>query len=266
MNHRPRKRFGQHFLTDEHVVAAIAGHVAGRGQPTVIEIGPGTGALTAGLIARGLAVRAVELDRDLVPRLRERFPAAGVEIFEADVLSVDFTRLGAPEPLVVCGNLPYNVSSPILFRLATLKDALDSMTFMLQKEVVDRMLAAPGSKAYGRLSVMLQLDFTGERVLDVPPAAFTPPPRVDSGVVALYPRPLPSRVACRETLGRVVSAAFGRRRKTLRNALAGLTDPAGLEAVGIDPGARAETVPVEAFVALANRISEAGTGADHGPR
>lgn len=256
MNHRPRKRFGQHFLTDEHVVAAIAGHVAGRGQPTVIEIGPGPGALTAGLVARGLSVKAIELDRDLVPRLRARFPAGSVEVFEADALSVDFTRLGVPEPRVICGNLPYNVSSPILFRLATLKDALDSMTFMLQKEVVDRMLAAPGSKAYGRLSVMLQLDFTGEQLLDVPPTAFTPSPGVDSSVVALYPRPAPATVTCRETLGRVVSAAFGRRRKTLRNALADLTDAAGLEAAGIDPGARAETIPIEAFVTLANRISD----------
>ena len=263
MNHRPRKRFGQHFLNDAGVVAAIAGHVTARGQATVIEIGPGTGALTAGLVAHGLAVKAVELDRDLVPQLRERFADAEVEVFEADALTADYPHLGAPEPLVVCGNLPYNVSSPILFRLAALKDTLDSMTFMLQKEVVDRMLAGPGTKAYGRLSVMLQLDFAGERLLDVPPEAFTPPPAVDSSIVALYPRPLPTYVACRETFGRVVAAAFGRRRKTLRNALAGHAGPAQLEAAGIDPGARAETVPVASFVALANGISETARTGGH---
>jgi len=254
MPHRPRKRFGQHFLNDPGVVDVIATRVAASGVTPVIEIGPGEGVLTEGLIARGLAVRAVEIDRDLVPGLMHRFAGNDFLVTEADALEVDYTALGAGEPYVVCGNLPYNISSPLLFRLARLGRGLDSMTFMLQKEVVDRILAVPGTRDYGRLSVMLGLDFTGTRLVDVPPASFSPPPKVDSSVVVLTPRAEPLAAESRQTCARLVAAAFAKRRKTLRNALSGLASADTLETVGIDPSARAETVPFEAFARLADRL------------
>ena len=253
--HIPRKRFGQHFLHDPGVLRRIVAAINPRPGEPLVEIGPGEGALTDPLLAAGATLHVIELDRDLAARLRARNEPR-LQVIEADVLDVDLhalaTRLGAPLRLV--GNLPYNVSSPILFHALAQLDAITDMHFMLQKEVVDRMAAAPGGKEYGRLSVMLQAWCEVEALFNVGPGAFRPPPKVDSAVARLRPRPAadigiddPARFAA------VVRAAFGQRRKTLRNALAGVVDAATIEAAGLDPGDRAERVPVAGFVALANR-------------
>ena len=256
--HIPRKRFGQHFLHDPGVLRRIVAAINPRPGEPLVEIGPGEGALTDPLLAAGAELHVIELDRDLAARLRAR-NAPRLHVIEADVLDVDLralaARLGAPLRLV--GNLPYNVSSPILFHALAQLAAITDMHFMLQKEVVDRMAAAPGGKEYGRLSVMLQAWCQVEALFDVGPGAFRPPPKVDSAVARLRPRPAadigindPGRFAA------VVKAAFGQRRKTLRNALAGVVDAATIEAAGLDPGDRAERVPVAGFVALANRTCE----------
>ncbi len=252
--HIPRKRFGQHFLHDPGVLHSIVAAIAPLpGQP-LVEIGPGEGALTNPLLAAGAAMHVIELDRDLAARLRERNDPR-LQVIESDVLAVDFgalaARLGAPLRLV--GNLPYNVSSPILFHALGQLDAISDMHFMLQKEVVDRMAAGPGGKEYGRLSVMLQAWCEVESLFNVGPGAFRPPPKVDSAVARLRPRP-PEEVSIVDPkrFGAVVKAAFGQRRKTLRNALQGVVDADVIEAAGLDPGDRAERIPVAGFVRLAN--------------
>ncbi|MDZ3822247.1 MAG: 16S rRNA (adenine(1518)-N(6)/adenine(1519)-N(6))-dimethyltransferase RsmA [Pseudoxanthomonas sp.] len=251
--HVPRKRFGQHFLHDPGVLARIVAAISPRPGEALVEIGPGEGALTDPLLATGATLTVVELDRDLAERLRARHDPR-LTVVEADALTVDFGALAAAggAPLRLVGNLPYNVSSPILFHCLDHLDAIADMHFMLQKEVVDRMAAPPGDKTYGRLSVMLQARCTVTPLFDVGPGAFRPPPKVDSAVVRLQPRPageLPVADAAR--FAAVVKAAFAQRRKTLRNALSGLLDAERIAAAGIDPGSRAEQVPVEGFVALA---------------
>lgn len=249
--HRPRKRFGQHFLTDETVVTRIAQACARRGQPTMIEIGPGEGALTTALLDAGLSVHAIEVDRDLVPRLRKRFAGTDFEVVEADVLNVDLGDLGLPAPYTLCGNLPYNISSPLLFHLAHWTQDIESMTFMLQKEVVERVLAKPGGGDFGRLSIMLQLDFVGEHLFDVPPEAFDPPPAVDSSVMQLVPSAEPVQAALRPALDLLLREAFAQRRKTLRNTLKRRLSGREIEALGIDPGARPEQLGIEQWLLLA---------------
>lgn len=255
MNHRPRKRFGQNFLVDRGVVADIVAAIAPRPDDHIVEIGPGQGALTAPLLDKVKQLHAVELDRDLHAALRERFPAERLVLHQGDALEFDYAAL--PAPLRVVGNLPYNISTPLLFRLAEFEARCADMHFMLQQEVVERMAAVPSSAAYGRLSVMLQYRFGIERLFGVPPSAFHPAPKVDSAVVRLRPLPAAARQARglardERRLARVVTAAFTQRRKTLRNALAGVIDAEGLAALGIEAGLRPENLSVADFVAIAN--------------
>ena len=251
--HVHKKQFGQHFLHDDAIVAGIVRAIAPRAGEQVVEIGPGDGALTLPLLRALGRLTVIELDRDLVPRLENAARGVGeLTIVNADVLGVDFSALAAGAPLRVVGNLPYNISSPILFHCLDHVDAITDMHFMLQKEVVDRMAAAPGSKVYGRLSVMLQLACRVEPLLHVPPQAFRPPPKVESAVVRLLPRPQAQRPDVDPTLlANVVRAAFGQRRKTLANALHGLLDAPAIASAGVDPRTRAEQVAPDGFVALA---------------
>ncbi len=251
---RPRKRFGQHFLTDRHYVLRIVEAIDPRPGDAMVEIGPGTGILTEELAHVVEHLHVVEIDRDLAAGLRLRFAPGRVAVHEADALEFDFAAL--PGPLRVVGNLPYNVSTPILFRMAELAERLHDAVFMLQKEVVDRMVAEPASAEYGRLSVMLQYRFVMARALRVPPGAFTPPPKVESAVVRM--RPLgPGRARARDEalFERLVASAFSQRRKTLRNAARAVLDASGYDRAGIDPGRRGETLSVAEFIALADAAS-----------
>lgn len=248
---RPKKRFGQHFLTDRHYLGRIVAAIDPQRGDHLVEIGPGTGLLTAELASRVERLHVVEIDRDLAAELRRRFDGGNVTVHEADVLEFDFRSL--PSPLRVVGNLPYNVSSPILFRMAEVAERLRDCVFMLQREVVDRMVARPATADYGRLSVMLQYRFAMAMAFPVPPGAFTPPPKVDSAVVRLAPLP-PDRRRARDEprFAAIVAAAFGQRRKTLRNATRALLGPEAFERSGIDAGRRGETLSVEEFVALSD--------------
>ena len=248
MKHVARKRFGQHFLNDPAVIDAIVAAIEPRRSDALVEIGPGLGALTGPLAERCERLTVIELDRDLARRLRA---TPGLDVVEADVLSVDFgalaTRIGAR--LRVVGNLPYNISTPILFHLLGAVDCIEDQHFMLQKEVVERMAARPATKAYGRLSVMLQWRYDIESVLDVPATAFDPPPRVESAVVRMQPLPDVAAVAAGH-LGEIVSVAFSQRRKLLRHTLGRWLGERGY-AGSFDVQRRAEEVPVDEFVALA---------------
>jgi 16S rRNA (adenine1518-N6/adenine1519-N6)-dimethyltransferase len=252
VKHQPRKRFGQHFLTDGGVLDAIVAAIDPKPGEALVEIGPGLGALTLPLVERCERLTVVELDRDLAARLRRN---AALDVIEADVLTVDFAALAAARgtKLRIVGNLPYNISTPILFHLLPAAAAVEDLHFMLQKEVVLRIAAAPGSKAYGRLSVMLQWRFHVESLFDVPPEAFDPPPRVDSAVVRLVPWPLPAALDF-ATLEALVGVAFSQRRKLLRHTLGRWLDERRF-AGPFDVQRRAEEVPVAEFVALAQALS-----------
>ena len=255
--HAPRKRYGQHFLHDRGVIAKIVAAVDPQPGDAIVEIGPGTGALTAPLLDRVARLEAVEIDRDLAARLEAEHPR--LALHRGDVLRFDFARL--PDRLRVVGNLPYNVSTPLLFRLVEVADRLRDAHLMLQKEVVDRMVAAPSTSEYGRLSVMLQYRFEMRKLFDVKPGAFRPPPKVDSAVVRLVPKPAAALAARdRAALARVVTAAFTKRRKTLRNALAGVVDESSLRALGIDPRLRPENLGVPQYVAIANAVGSSAGG------
>lgn len=257
-HHTPRKRFGQHFLVDAHYLSRIVDGLGLRPSDRVIEIGPGLGALTRPLIKALDHLTAIELDRDLAARLRAEFPAERLTLVEADALQVDFTALGSDLRLV--GNLPYNISSPLLFHLLPCLPHLRDAHFMLQREVVDRMAAAPGGREYGRLSVMLQARFAIEKLFDVPAEAFDPPPKVVSAVVRLTPLGAAApAIADDAAFARVVAAAFSQRRKTLRNAWKLLLTGEEISTLGIDPGARAETVAVEDYARAANYVAARGT-------
>ncbi len=248
---RSRKRFGQHFLTDRHYLGRIVAAIDARPGNALVEIGPGTGLLTDHLAAAVEHLHVVEIDRDLAAGLRSRYPEGKVTVHQADALEFDFASL--PAPLRVAGNLPYNVSTPILFRMAALAERIRDCTFMLQKEVVDRMVAAPGTEDYGRLSVMLQYRFEMHCLLRVPPGAFTPPPKVDSAVVHMVPLGADRPVARdAERFAALVAAAFSQRRKTLRNAVRALADERAFAQAAIDPGRRGETLSVGEFIALAD--------------
>lgn len=258
MKHQARKRFGQHFLTDSAVIDAIVRAIDPRPGEALVEIGPGLGAMTQPLLERCGRLTVVELDRDLAARLRQR---PGLDVVESDVLKVDFgalaDRLAGPEGrLKVAGNLPYNISSPILFHLLPWAHRVSEQVFMLQKEVVDRMAAGPGTKAYGRLSVMLQWRYDIEAVLDVPPEAFDPPPQVDSAVVRMTPRPDFAALNLAR-LEAMVAAAFSQRRKLLRHSLGRWLEQQGASDTGFDLQRRAEEVPVAEFVALAQALPPA---------
>lgn len=248
--HVARKRFGQHFLVDESIIDGIVRAIGPRPGQALVEIGPGLGALTQPLLERAGVLTVIELDRDLAARLRQR---PGLTVIESDVLKVDFAAVAdaAGQPLRLVGNLPYNISSPILFHLLPFAQRVQDQHFMLQKEVVERMAAPPGSKTYGRLSVMLQWRYRIDEVLDVPPEAFDPPPRVDSAVVRMVPLQAdPSvDVARLETL---VAVAFSQRRKVLRNTLGRWLEEQGIS-TPFDLQRRAEEVPVAEYLALARR-------------
>ena len=250
--HVPRRRFGQHFLVDERVIQQIIAVIDPQPGDSMVEIGPGLGALTTPLLARCARLDVVELDRDIVACLRETYPASKLEIHEGDVLDFDFSALGPG--LRVVGNLPYNISTPILFHLVRNVATLRDIHVMLQKEVVARIVARPGTAQYGRLSVMLQYHFEAESALEVSASAFRPPPKVQSAVVRMAPR-RERAVCCSDgLLGTVVRTAFSRRRKTLSNALKTCLRAHEFEALGLDPRARAQDLSVEDFVGIANYI------------
>jgi 16S rRNA (adenine1518-N6/adenine1519-N6)-dimethyltransferase len=259
-SHRHKKQLGQHFLHEAGIIHKILRAIDPKPGDRIVEIGPGAGALTIPLLRQHGELTVIEFDRDLIEGLREL--GESLHVVHRDVLEVDFTELAGGAPIRLVGNLPYNISSPILFHALEHADSIRDMHFMLQKEVVDRMAAPPGSKVYGRLSVMLQACCTVTPLFKVPPGAFQPPPKVDSAVVRLVPRP-PAEIGIADAavFAAVVKAAFAQRRKTLRNALSTVCGAADIEAAGIDPGARAETVGVPAFVTLANRLAAARTQA-----
>lgn len=250
-----RKRFGQHFLHDPGVIQRILAAIDARPGQAVVEIGPGRGALTEALLESAGALDAIEIDRDLAARLRDTPRPRPLTLHESDALRFDFAALSRLRGarLRVVGNLPYNVSTPLLFHLLEHPQAIADLHVMLQKEVVDRIVAEPGSDSYGRLTVMLAPWVRTARLFDVGPGAFRPPPRVWSAVARLVVREQPA-FEVDERYGRVVAAAFAQRRKTLRNALRALLDAPGIESAGVDPGARPETLPPVAFGALARLL------------
>ena len=252
--HIPRKRFGQNFLVATDIVADIVAAIAPKPGDNLVEIGPGLGALTMPLLEKLETLHVVEIDRDLIARLRKQFPPQLLNIHEGDALQFDFAGLGTD--LRVVGNLPYNISTPLLFHLARYADRVRDMHFMLQKEVVERMVAAPGTAEYGRLSVMLQYRFEMELLFLVPREAFAPPPQVDSAIVRMLPRPRRALAAKDPALfARVVSAAFGQRRKMLRNTLRELIAADDFAALSIAPTARAEELAVADYVRIANSLA-----------
>jgi 16S rRNA (adenine1518-N6/adenine1519-N6)-dimethyltransferase len=257
MAHVARRRFGQHFLHDRHVIRRIIAAIDPQPDQTIVEIGPGLGAITAPLLERVQHLTVIEIDRDLVAGLRAGYPPERLTAIESDVLTFDFDSL--PASLRVVGNLPYNISTPLLFHLAGFASRIRDAHFMLQREVVDRMVAAADSAAYGRLSVMLQVRFTLTRLFTVAAGSFAPPPKVESAIVRLVPRSdLALSAAQSSALARVVTQAFSQRRKTLRNALAAVVSSAELEALGIDPRLRPEVLDVSQYLALAQHVVQRG--------
>ena len=272
--HAPRKRFGQHFLTDAGVIDAIVAAIHPQVDDLMVEIGPGLGALTRPVLQRLRHLHTIEIDRDVIARLRKAFTPEKLTLHQGDALAFDFATIYAPingdspkivggsgsssitRNLRVIGNLPYNISTPLLFHLAEFAARIIDCHFMLQKEVVQRMVATPGNKDFGRLSVALQYRFEMESVLDVPPEAFDPPPRVESAVVRMIPKPA-AQMTARDEAGfaTLVTQAFSQRRKTLRNTLKGHVTDVQFTAAGIDPGARAEEIDVARYVSLANLLA-----------
>jgi len=258
MKHIPRKRFGQNFLTDQAVLHNIIAAIDPQADDSMVEIGPGLAAMTRLLLQRLRQLHVVELDRDLVARLNKDFDPARLIVHAGDALKFDFSAIPvAPgQKLRVVGNLPYNISSPLLFHLAQIAPQVQDQHFMLQKEVVERMVAEPGSKTYGRLSVMLQWRYQMELMFVVPPTAFDPPPRVESAIVRMIPLAQP--LVCEQArLEQVVTKAFSQRRKVIRNCLAGMFVENDLIDAGVNPQDRPEAVPLAQFVALANLPKEA---------
>jgi 16S rRNA (adenine1518-N6/adenine1519-N6)-dimethyltransferase len=254
-----KKRFGQHFLHDPQVIQRILRGIDPKPGQALVEIGPGPGALTAPLLARCGALRVIELDRDVLPHLRSVCAGAGsLDIIEADALRVDFSALAKGSRLRVVGNLPYNISTPLLFHLLRHAASIEDMVFMLQKEVVDRMCAGPGEEAYGRLSVALAAQAEVTALFDVGPGAFKPPPKVWSAVVRLVPRTPDFQIDDPALFDRLVTQAFSQRRKTLGNALRGLLDADGIRSAGIDPMLRPERLSAAEFAALANLAARSG--------
>ncbi len=255
--HQARKRFGQHFLVDEGVTDAIVRAIAPKSAETVIEIGPGLSALTKPLMHRLDHLTVVEIDRDLAARLRREHTEDRLSVVQADALTVDFSALG--DQLRIVGNLPYNISSPLLFHLREYADQVVDQHFMLQREVIDRMVAKPSSSDYGRLSVMLQSRYQMTKLFDVPPEAFDPPPRVVSAVVRMVPLP-GTRLKPKSdaALEQVVAKAFAQRRKMLRRGLGDWASLVDWDALGIANTARAEELSVEQFIALADTLLDAG--------
>ena len=252
--HIPRKRFGQNFLIDDGIIAGIISVIMPRRGDNLVEIGPGLGALTDPLLTRLDRLQVVEIDRDLIARLHGLYPPERLVIHEGDVLEFDFASLG--DDLRVVGNLPYNISTPLLFRFAAYARHIRDVHVMLQREVVERMVAAPGDSEFSRLSVMLQYRFDMEKLTDVPADSFDPAPKVESAVVRLTPlHPLPHPARNETLFAEVVSRAFSQRRKTLRNTLKGMVSAEQLAALGINAGARAQELSVADFVRIADAVS-----------
>lgn len=263
LGHTARKRFGQNFLHDDYVIEQIVNAIHPKEGENLVEIGPGLGALTDPVCERVEALTVVELDRDLAKRLRHHpFHGSKLNIIEQDALTLDFDTVkaslpNADQPLRVFGNLPYNISTPLMFHLFDYAQSIADMHFMLQKEVVNRLAAGPGSKNYGRLSVMAQYYCAVTPVLTVPPDAFKPAPKVDSAVVRLVPHAQPPvEVTSVNTLERVCAQAFNQRRKTIRNSLKDCIGESALQSLGLNPAARAETLSLQDFATIANYITQ----------
>ncbi len=257
MKHIPRKRFGQNFLKDPAILDAIIDAISPEPEDILVEIGPGMGAMTERLLPYLKRMDAVELDRDLVALLQKKFKDRPLTIHQGDALTFDFQSFQSnPEQKIrIAGNLPYNISTPLLFHLMTFADIVQDQHFMLQKEVVERMAAEHGSKAYGRLSIMLQWRYDIDMLFTVPPTAFDPAPKVDSAIVRMIPKETPA--PCNpENLGKVVTQAFSQRRKIIRNTLAPLFSETALERYGIDPAKRPEQLTLEQFISLSNQLQE----------
>ena len=251
MGHIARKRFGQNFLVDEQIIADIIRAIRPGPADNIVEIGPGLGALTRPLLQHLNQLHVVEIDRDIIARLESDYPKDKLVIHAGDALKFDLARL--PAPLRIVGNLPYNISSPLLFHFSGYAARIHDMHFMLQNEVVERMVAAPSTPAYGRLSVMLQYRFHMEKLLDVPPESFRPAPKVDSAIVRMIPLPATDMlVRDKKLFAEIVAAAFGQRRKTLRNTLKNYLDESDFGQLGIYPQLRAENLGVEEFARIAN--------------
>lgn len=260
--HQARKRFGQNFLQDMGMIGRIVRAIRPQQGEHLVEIGPGMGAITEQLVDSGARLDAVELDRDLIPGLKVKFfNAPNFQVHEADALKFDFTSLmDDQQPLRLIGNLPYNISTPLIFHLLSFGESIIDMHFMLQKEVVDRLAAQPGTSQWGRLSVMTQYACQVESLFIVPPECFVPRPKVDSAIVRLTPQPPQHLAEDLQVLSETVRQAFGQRRKTLRNNLKGWVDDAGFAELNLDPSRRPETLSVAEFVALANwRVRQAST-------
>lgn len=258
MEHRARKRFGQNFLTDPAVIQRIVDAISPRANQLIFEIGPGHAALSCPLAATGAELHLVEIDRDLAASLERSFAGqANVRLHVGDALKLDFGALAESRPFRLAGNLPYNISTPLLFHVFRWNALIRDMHFMLQQEVVDRMAADPGGKTWGRLSIMCQYHCQVTPLFTVPPEAFRPAPRVQSRVVRLVPHAdAPVRIHDMARFEQLVNRAFSMRRKTLRNSLRGLLDPQAIEAAGIDPGLRPEALGLQEFAALARMGSE----------
>ena len=255
MRHNPRKRFGQNFLIDQQIIAQIIAEIYPQKHDQIIEIGPGLGALTRPLLQVVDHLNVVEIDRDIVDRLNKEFPQEKLTIHATDALKFNFSTLG--NKLRIVGNLPYNISTPLLFHLSQFSEHILDMHFMLQKEVVERMVGMPATSNYGRLSVMLQYRFDMEYVFSVPAESFRPIPQVESAIVHMIPRHQSFMNANDEALfSQIVLAAFSQRRKTLRNTLDHYLKADDFSALGIDSGLRAENLSVENFVAIANFLGE----------
>ena len=253
--HKARKRFGQNFLVDEQVIADIVRAIRPERTDHMVEIGPGLGALTRPLLKHLNQLHVVEIDRDIIARLENDYPKDKLVIHAGDALKFDLAQL--PVPLRVVGNLPYNISSPLLFYFAEYAGRITDMHFMLQNEVVERMVAEPSTPAYGRLSVMLQYRFHMEKLLDVPPQSFRPAPKVDSAIVRIIPLPANDVPVGNEKLfADIVAAAFGQRRKTLRNTLRSYLNEADFDQLGIDAQQRAENLAVAEFAQISNYLNK----------
>lgn len=252
--HKAKRKFGQNFLVDEQIIADIIRAIRPAAGDTMIEIGPGLGALTRPLLKHLDKLHVVEIDRDIIARLKTDYPQNKIVIHEGDALEFDLA--GLPEPLRIVGNLPYNISSPLLFHFAAYAARITDMHFMLQNEVVERMVASPSTPEYGRLSVMLQYRFYMEKLLDVPPQSFRPAPKVDSAIVRMIPFPAEAVAVGDEILfAKVVATAFGQRRKTLRNTLKTHLSESDFQQLGIDSQLRAENLGVAEFARITNHLS-----------
>jgi 16S rRNA (adenine1518-N6/adenine1519-N6)-dimethyltransferase len=253
VTHYPRKRYGQHFLHDRGVIAKVIAAIDPQPDDALVEIGPGQGALTAPLLERLAKLHAIEIDRDLAAQLAAKHDPTRLILHQADVLRFDFAQL--PGQLRIVGNLPYNISTPLLFHLIAYGTRVRDMHFMLQREVVARMVAAPSTADYGRLSVMLQYRFAMTKLFEVSAGAFRPPPKVASAIVRMVPI-APPEVVDESLFARVVTAAFTKRRKTLRNALEGLLEEEDLHVLGIEPRLRPENLSLNEYVAITKAIAQ----------